>query len=269
MSFTNHTYHNHIKRAGFPITQSPKITLTAYNLFALAVISMIFGHVFYYFMPDINWARVPDRILVPVFLVSIGYNSGHPVSRLLIFSTLLLCAVDFLILKDYQVNILGTIILLRYTIEPFAQFLLKNKVLFWGTHAVFVALFPITDVFFEYGTLAYIMALAGWINKNGAEVSGKVVKPAEYFIYITVIYIITQQIVFDYSPVQTIIMACGASVTMYLLFNMRTLLANSIKRKPKDFIGRFCKFLGHRSLEIYVVHILLFQAILYYALFLA
>lgn len=230
---------------------------------------MLIGHVFYYFMPDNNWARVPDRIMVPVFLVSIGYNSGHPVSRLLIFSTLLLCAVDFTIMQEYQVNVLGTIILLRYTIEPLAQFLLKNRILFWGAHVLFVALFQITDIFFEYGTLAYIMAMAGWINKNGEGVSGKIIKPSEYFIVITIIFIITQQIVFGFSHLQTFVMACGLSITMYLLFNMRTMLMNTIRHKPKDFIGRFCKFLGHRSLEIYVIHILLFQAILYYALFLA
>lgn len=227
---------------------------------------MLFGHVFYYFMPDNNWARIPDRIMVPVFLVSIGYNSGHPVSRLLIYSTLLLCAVDFTIMKDYQVNILGTIILLRYTIEPLVEFLMKSRILFWGAHVVFIALFQITDAFFEYGTLAYIMAMAGWINKNGEGVSGKIIKPSEYFIIVTCIFIATQQMVFGFSPIQTAIMAVGVSVTMYLLFNMRTLLMNSIRHKPKDMVGRFCKFFGHRSLEIYVIHILLFQAILYYLL---
>ena len=83
----------------------------------------------------------------------------------------------------------------------------------------------------------------------------------------SIIFIISEKIIFDYSIPQTIIMSVGISIIMYLLYNMRTLLMNSLQNKPTDMIGRFRKFLGHKCLEIYIVHILLFQAILYYALF--
>ena len=225
---------------------------------------MIIGHGFYYFMPDIPWTRIPDRILAPVFLVAVGYNTGHRLSKLLLFAAALILVIDFGLLAQHKINILGTIILLRYTLEPVTKFLLQNKMLFWGAHIILIALFPFSNLFIEYGTLAYMLGIAGWMNKNGEAVSGHIVKPSDYFIFVTAVYLISQKIVFGYDLIGTFIIGVGLSIVMYMLYHMRELLMHSLKHKPVTIIGKFSKFLGHKSLEFYIAHILLFQAAYYF-----
>lgn len=227
---------------------------------------MIAGHAFYYFLPDENWLRIPDRILAPVFLVSIGYNAGVKLKKIIIVGAVAITLGQYLILDSLYMNILWTIILVRWLIEPLARRLLKSKSVFWGINVAFILLYPITTMFFDYGTLAFIMAMAGWLNKNRSADTDKIIKPSEYFAFTYTAYLFLTKLIFDYTYMEIFIIAAGMAIIMYLLFNMKSLLINSIQNKPTDAIGRFCKFLGHKSLEIYIVHMLLFQAILYYAL---
>lgn len=224
---------------------------------------MVVSHVFYYFMPDIPWTRIPDRISVPVFLVLIGYNAGQKLPKTIYIGALAIWLMNIVTFDNYFVNFLGTIILVRFIIDPMASAIIKNKASFWGVNLVLVVLYPITNAFFDYGSLAIIMALAGWLNKNGS-LAKEVVKPYEYFIFATFTYLICMKLAFGFGSIEIIIIATGLSLIMYLLYNMKTLLMNSIRNKPVDAIGRFCKFLGHKSLEIYIVHILLFQGIIFY-----
>jgi peptidoglycan/LPS O-acetylase OafA/YrhL len=63
---------------------------------------------------------------------------------------------------------------------------------------------------------------------------------------------------------QMLVMIVGGSVVMGILYDFNTLILASLKRRPRDVIGRTCSFLGHKSLEIYLVHTLILQAILFF-----
>lgn len=224
---------------------------------------MVVSHVFYYFAPDIPWTRIPDRISVPVFLVLIGYNAGQKLPKTIYMGAVAIWLMNIATFDSYFINFLGTIILVRLLIDPMATAIIKNKASFWGVNLMLVVLFPITSVFFDYGSLAIIMALAGWLNKNGS-LATDIVKPYEYFVFATITYLMCMKLTFGFGSIEIAIVAIGLSLVMYLLYHMKTLLMNSIRNKPVDAIGRFCKFLGHKSLEIYIVHILLFQGIMFY-----
>jgi hypothetical protein len=240
--------------------------MTAYDLFALIVVVMLVGHVFYYFVPRINWLRVVDRMLVPVFLVSVGYNAGQKVGRTLWLGAILLVVAQWTLFGISQINVLGTIIVIRMVIEPIMAWALKNKERFWILNTALVVLFPVTDAVFDYGTMALIMAMAGWINRNREEISPAIVKPSAYFVFAYAAYLVCTQMNFQFSHAQLLVVAIGLAWTMRLLYDFRELLMNSLRRKPKDIVEKFCSFLGHKSLEIYVVHVLAYQIILYYAL---
>jgi hypothetical protein len=49
--------------------------------FALTVAAMILDPFRFYFLAKDLWLRVLDPIVAPVFLVSVGFNSGRPFSR--------------------------------------------------------------------------------------------------------------------------------------------------------------------------------------------
>lgn len=238
--------------------------MSASTLFAIAVIFMVFSHIFHFFMPDQLWLRIPDRISVPVFLIGIGYNTGQRFQKTIFIGTALVFLMAHVTFGGYFVNILGTILLVRYTIEPLAQFMFKNKITFWGTHIVLLALYPVTADVFDYGTLAFIMALAGWINKNGTAVTGHIIKASDYFIIASAIYLVCMKIAFGFNMIEMTVIAAGLGVIMYLLYHMKTLLLNSIRHKPTDHLGRIIRFIGHKSLEIYIIHVLFFMAVVYY-----
>ena len=239
-------------------------TLTAYQLFALTVVAMIIGHIAYYFLPDISWLRVHDRILAPVFLISVGYNSGYKLSKTLIGGALFTTWLYYVIFGNFYITILGTIVIVRYIIEPLAQKMMANKEIFWITTLLLVLLYPFTNRFLDYGTLALILALAGWLTKNGQAIENKIIKPKYYMILAYLVYVPSIQMAFNFSPLQLIIFALGTSLIFYILYNMKTLLLNSIRNKPTDIISHTCKYVGKKSLEIYLLHIILLQLLYYY-----
>ncbi|MBK6895364.1 MAG: hypothetical protein KA099_07105 [Alphaproteobacteria bacterium] len=248
----------------FAPLQALKKNMTAYDLLALNVAIMIFGHTCYYFINDIMWLRIPDRSLVCIWLIPVGYNLGRRPGKTMWFGAALLTASNYILFEKIDVNFLWTIMLVRVLTEPLITQLLKNKTLFWGVNILFLILSPITNVFFEYGTLAFIMAMAAWVRKNEAFIENKFIKPSEYFIFALFAHLIFTHVVFQFSYLETFLTSLGSAVTFWLLYDMRTLLLNSLRRRPKDVIEKFCYFLGHKSLEIYIVHVFAFQLIYYF-----
>lgn len=243
-----------------------KKDLTAYDLFAATVVSMVFGHVVMYFCPDMLVLRVPDRFFVPVFLISIGYNTGRKLGTALVFGAVLLTLSRVFFEGQTQVNFLGTIILVRAFLEPVAELALKNRYTVWGSYAVLLLLAPLSGMFMEYGTLAVIMALAGWINRHRADIDPNIVKPHEYFIMAFVAFLAVTQMNFQFSVPAFLAVAFGSGIVFCLLYDMKRLLLNSVRRRPKDMIERVCALLGHKSLEIYILHMVIFQLTLIWIL---
>jgi hypothetical protein len=235
--------------------------LRAYDLFALAVAIMMVSHADSYLANNESWWRIPDRITVSVFLVSIGYNSGQKPSRILWVGATLMTYSNWLLKRWIRLDILAMIILVRFIIDPMMTWALKSRVRFVGLNLVLLALYPITNRYGEYGSLALLMAMAGWINRNRGELPPNVVKPYEYFIFLYFAFLICTFLdhTFSFSIVQYLIIGAGLAWVMCLLYNFRQLLLNSIAARPRDIIEKICSFLGHKSLEIYVIHTLAFE----------
>jgi hypothetical protein len=233
----------------------------AYDLFALTVATMILGHFSFYFMANELWLRVPDRIMAPVFLVSVGYNSGRPFSRMLCGAALLMTFINWAFIHRIYFDILAVIIVLRFIIDPLMTWSLKSRVRFWSMNLILLLLTPVTINNVAFGNLGVIMAIAGWINRNRSEVPASVVKPYKYFVYSYFVFFLYLylDITFDFSILQFVTVAAGLAWIMYLLYNFRQLLLNSISARPRDAIERLCSFMGHKSLEVYVISSIAFQ----------
>ncbi len=237
--------------------------LTAYDLLALTVVIMLFGHMCYYFLPNELWLRVPDRIVVPVFLVLIGYNAGYKFSSLVWAGAILLFLIHFFLIEKITLNILITLIMTRALLLPLLSFLLKSEFRFWYINFAFIFTAPFFNIFFEYGTLAFTMAIAGWIARNRVECKDKV-DPVIFFIFATLAHIFFNHIVFGFSYFETFIISIGSALIMYILYNFKYLLLNSIRRRPEDIVEKACSFIGRKSFEIYVIHIVIFELIFYF-----
>ena len=235
--------------------------MRAYDLFALTVTLMIVGHADAYLANNEAWWHVPDRIVIPVFLVSIGYNSGRKHSRLLWIGAILMTCSNWILKRWIRLDILAMIILLRFIIGPVMNWAMKSRLRFLVLNLALLLLYPLTNRYGEYGSLGLIMAIAGWLNKNQSEIADNMPKPREYFIfsYLALLGWTAWDFRFNFSILQVLLIAAGMAWVMYLLYNFRQLLLNSVAARPKDVIEKICSFMGHKSLEIYVIHALVFQ----------
>lgn len=235
---------------------------TSYDLFAVVVVSMVVGHVFYYFVPDQNWLRIVDRILVPVFLVTVGYNTSHKFGWMVWAGAFIVAWTHYVGTGIIFINVLGTFIFVRAFMRPFLDLLLKSSTKFWAWNIIFVLVSPVVNLVLEYGTLAISMAVAGWINRNREEVK-EIVNPKHFFVFITLGYLYFTEAVFMFSQTELAIVAIGSIIVMTLLYDFRTLLLNAVHRRPKDKIEKFVSFVGRKSLEIYVIHVVVFNVMTY------
>lgn len=239
-----------------------KKNLTSYDLFAIAVVNMVASHFFFLFMREDMWLRIPDRITVLIFLLTIGYNSSRKTDLGLWAGAAITSTAYHVALGITWSTILGVIALLRLIIEPMMAFLLKSKERFIAFNIIFLILSPILNFWMEYGTMGIMLGMAGWINRNRDEVKG-IVSPRNYYIFVIISYIIFTELIFPFNPVEFIIMALGCAFVGWLMYDFRALIMNSIVRRPKDRIEKLVSFIGHKGMEIYVVHLVLFLTIYY------
>jgi len=100
--------------------------------------------------------------------------------------------------------------------------------------------------------------------KNSQSIDKNIIKPLDYTILVFAIYMVIVKMKFGFSAPQMAVTVLGASIVFYLLYNMRDLLMNSIRHKPTDIIGKTCKYIGKKSLEIYLLHLIALMLIYYY-----
>lgn len=242
----------------------PKISepLNSYDLIkVMAVIFMLAGHVGFYFFPDEAWFRVFGRFCVIIWFFLIGYARSRDLGPRLWGGALFLIALNFACgIGLMPFNVLATIIIIRLSIDSLARyFIVTRPGLFWWGMAGLVAVLLPTLFIFDYGTTALLVALYGWIVRHRQDIPDGRRLAERYFLFVTAVFVATQAVFFAFDTPQTIVL--GAGVTGLLL-------ALSVFR-PVTFPGSLAggwrwaslplRFIGRRTLEIYVLHVLIFQ----------
>lgn len=243
-----------VKNYGFSTARFFQRNLTAYDLFGLTVVVMLLGHfVVFLCNNEYIWLRVPDRILLPVFLISAGFNSAKKPSKTLWFAavgTTLLCLYLF---GAFRLMAPAIILLSQIFIEPLMSFLIVSRIRLWIASAFLFLTCYHAQILFDYGTLGFLFVMAGWISVNKGIIPKNVVKPWQFFVFTYLVYSIFVSYEMRFDLLQTVVFQVGLALVMFLLLDFRTLLLNSIKRKPKDFIEKICFYLGHKSMLIYLL----------------
>lgn len=253
-----------VKNIGLSTLRFFQKNLTAYDLFALTVVAMLLGHfVAFLYNNEFVWLRIPDRILLPVFLISAGFNSAKKPSKTMwiaAFGITLLCLSLFGVFRFFAPAV---ILLTQLFIEPVMTFLTASWIRLWSMSLFLILTCYHAQVLFDFGTMGFIFAMAGWLNVNRGVVSHEVVRPWEFFIFTYVAYSIFVRFELQFDLLQSIVFQVGLAFVMWLLIDFRTLLLNSIRRKPRDYIEKFCFFLGHKSMLIYLLQQPVFMILLY------
>lgn len=230
--------------------------LTSYDVFkSFAVILMIVDHIGQYFYPDLLWFKVFGRYCVPVWFFLVGYARSRDLSPRMWIGAGILIAADALLGRAiFPLNILATILIVRLVIDKIMAFTLQGLPRFWGVaFALFILIVP-TYPWVEYGTLAIIMTMFGYIIRQQARVY---MVPVILFSYLS--FILSQQVMLQLSHIQFLAMAGGTLAVFGLLYFFTPQTYPGAEKRISEPVTELLKFMGRWTLEIYVAHLLFFK----------
>jgi len=242
-------------------------SLTSHELFAAAVAFFLIDHTGFYFGAGNLWWRI-FRACGFIWFLPAGYNSGQKGGFRIWMGIAILAVTDQQIgLGLFPLNALATILFIKFTVDAVMHVALRSRTAFWLTNAALMALYPLSDQLMEYGTLALLMGIAGWLLRHQHDESiRKIIDLRLYFVLVAAVYVVAEQVTFQFSTLQLLFVIASTAWVTAVMYNFKTLLMNSLAQKSPDALSRLCRFIGHKTLEIYVISYLALKALFVYAL---
>lgn len=233
--------------------------LTSYDLFkALAVVLMIVDHVGTYFLVDEQFLRAIGRVCVPIWMFLIGYARNRSIPVELWGGGLILVVSQFVVGQPiFPFNILMTVVFVRLTLNPLMSMIDRHGD--WFLYLVLAGLFILavpTYPFLEYGSTAYLMVLFGLYIRRADMDRARIV------MWVSIVsYILYQQLYFGFDENSLIFMSAG-TVGMHLILQRfsSAQYPQLTKALPSVFV-LLIQLCGRQTLMIYVVHLLMFKAV--------
>lgn len=188
---------------------------TAFDLMKfIAVVGMTLDHLGAYFFPHHYWIRTLGRITVPVWFFLIGYSRTLSVKRnLWSYAFLLLMNHPFVGRSIFPVNVIVSIIIARLSLNAMLRWKLITAKL-PEVLAACVMLILFTDPIFEYGTQAIMIAIFGWMVREGKKEHYTAVFVTSYVSFVS-----WQIISFQFDVFQSVCIALGCAWVFRWLAN--------------------------------------------------
>jgi hypothetical protein len=236
-----------------------KYRLSTSEIYALGVIAFLIDHAGLYFFTDNLWLRV-FRLFAIVWFLPCGYNSGWR-ARWHVWAGLgLLMLMDAMTGVDIMpLSALATIIATRIFIDPVMEIAMKSRANFIATMAALTLLIIPTAKAMEYGTLGLMFAAVGWLVRHKGIYDEKIVELRPFAYYVVTCYLIFTQNVFHFTSTQFMVVMFSTVVAMEVHFDYRKMILEDLHRRPKDWVAKTCRWIGHNSLGLYVLHLVLFR----------
>ena len=239
--------------------------LTTYDIFKfLAVALMVVDHVGYYFFPEELWWRVAGRICVPIWFFLVGYARSRDMGPAMWAGAVLLLVGSMASgMYIFPMNILATILVVRFALDPFMDRVLKDRKAFWAANAVLFALVMPTMMIVEYGTQALVLAIFGYIARRVHDGDPRVDKNLQtnYMIFSVMCFLVYQSIAFGFEQSQALALAIGIMGVNFLLLLFRPGIVKGTEKGAGHVLSLPIQMIGRHTLFIYVAHLLVFKAL--------
>lgn len=238
-------------------------TLTTLDILkTLAVLIMICDHTGKYFFPDDLWWRAVGRIGFPVWFFLVGYAKGRDISKPLLIGTGLLIIGDLAAgMTLFPLNALATIICLRLTIDRVMKTVGKNVEALVLVSALSCALIFYSNVLLEYGTLALLFCMFGYFVRHREDVGYSEKLIALFAVYCFSCFVYTTTLFFDMSVAQLALVVLGSGWMCWFLYRLKIETYPVLSDRLPWFVSSPIQFMGRKTLEIYVAHLLLFKGL--------
>lgn len=238
-------------------------SLTSYDLLkTAALLLMILDHAGYYFFPEDMWFRAVGRLSAPVWLFLIGYARSRDLSVRLWAGMALLVVANYVVgMPLLPINILGTIILARLMLDPLMNGILRRKEALYPVLVLLFILTLVTAACFEYGTGAMAFVMLGYLARNREAVGLSRGAFYEFSLAVGISHALTQCFAsFKFDLPQMIAAGVGIMVVTFALTQFRGVeYARAPQILPAPILS-FFRFCGRNTLELYVIHLLMFKA---------
>ncbi len=239
-------------------TTTKSTAVTSYDLIkTAALITMIIDHAGVYFFPDDMWWRAVGRLSAPFWLFLVGYARSRDLSPKLWIGLIVLTASSFISGGPvFPLSILLTILIIRLTIDKIGPYMVSEQERMMAVATIFFFASPFTFFLMDYGSLGYLTALFGYIARLRYE--GKKYKDELLFAMVAFgFYTAMCYFTFDFSNAQFAFILIGCAVVYKTLYDFRPATYPALSNKV---YSPLLKFMGSRTLEIYVLHIVVFRA---------
>lgn len=242
--------------------------ITSYDLLkAVAILLMIADHVGHHFFPDEMWFRTFGRLCLPIWFFLVGYARTTELRKDIWIGAGLVFLSSF-IAGQYllPLNILFTILIMRY-FRPMAVRALYSPEGLRGMYFLLLMLVYPSAVLFEYGSAAMFFVLFGYIVRHKDDIYNHVRRRYIYLFCVASFlsfYVIQGLYMPHITIAQIIVMFIGyAAAGICLWFFKPYVFAGSKARLPGAVVT-LIQVLGRRTLEIYVLHIIVFRGVCMY-----
>ena len=239
--------------------------ITSYDLLkTFAVITMLVDHVGAYFFPEEQWFRAIGRLSFPVWFFLVGYARSRDFSpRMFIGAGVLALATIPAGMAFFSLNILVSILIVRALLDPVMKVVMHNKKALWGVLVLLMCALLPAGMLIEYGSIGLMMAMFGYFVRHKEEIEDKeLLNTLMAFVVMT--YALSQIVFFGFDKMQSGFVLLGSLTVMLVLSSFKPVSLKALSAKSPAVMTMVLQFCGGRTLEIYVVHLLLFRLLAVY-----
>ncbi len=236
--------------------------ITSYDLLkSAAVIIMIIDHIGYYFFLDDLWWRAVGRVGFPVWFFLVGHAKSRDLGwKLWGGAALLLLGNIIAGMPVFPLNALVTIIVIRLVLDGVMRVAGHDYKALIAVSLVLFLLILQSSLFAEYGTQALIMAMLGYMVRH---CEGSVLKSGVIVLFLgfaAASFLMLQDYLFGFEQQQFLLMAIGTFLVMGVLLMFRKQEYPRLTARLPKSLAALLRIGGRRTLEIYIVHLMLFKA---------
>lgn len=238
--------------------------ITSYDFLKFfAVVTMIIDHIGFYFYPDIQWFRIVGRMSFPCWMFLIGFARTREIPKSFIVGGILLFSANIAFSHHVlPLTLFVTFILTRVFLDRMARVAFRSiesaVITFWG---LLVLSLP-SYMMFEYGTLAFLVALFGYTVRHRTEIGlGRWFLPL-FSAAVMSAYVAAECLFFGwFSGIYPVALAVVIFVVGMILYRFEPKTYPALTARMPVVPKWILQFCGRYSLEIYVGHLMLFIAI--------
>lgn len=234
--------------------------LNSYDAMKLvALLAMVIDHMGVFFFPHNEWLRAIGRYAFPAFLFLVGYSGSWKIKPdILLFAVVVQVVAALTHHHVLPFNILFSIVVVRLVL----RFVVNERNCNAANLAVIfgfcVVLFPASIFFVEYGSIALLYALCGYMQRHYPTQKRTTCLLAGTILF----HALMQQVSFHFHAAQMALAAVvlGAQFLQFRRFSLRTV------QWPRCMAGlnKTAQWLSHNALLLYPLHVIAFMLLEYH-----